>query len=92
MSEVGIAYPGQAMARLVPNLGVRRASILPLAALSMNDRLASAPTLAPRLARNGTDPSPPRADNQAAGIRCSTIPAHQLQPAGIASSLKLYIG
>ncbi|SNR61062.1 DUF2934 domain-containing protein [Puniceibacterium sediminis] len=29
---------------------------------------------------------------QAAGIRRSTISAHQLQPAGIASSLKLYSG
>ena len=29
---------------------------------------------------------------QPAGIRCSTISAHQLQPAGIVSSLKLYSG
>ena len=30
--------------------------------------------------------------DQAAGIRSSTIPAHQLQPAGMASSSKLYSG
>ena len=36
-------------------------------------------------------PRPP-AMAQAAGIRCSTISAHQEQPAGIASSSKSYAG
>ena len=40
----------------------------------------------------GTAPALSRMVRQAAGRRRSTISAHQLQPAGIASSLKLYFG